>query len=400
MSVGHAQDPFVEIDFEPIVSEYTSDARPATPVNALRKSAVDSRAGAKGHATTEDEFDRAIQGMLGGMLGALPSNIKQKDMEPSSAGTTAWRSPDGRQQIMIQEIPMQRSSMPVDMFRDLFPGPLLMEDGGSGATPFADPDPMVMDMMQELNNAFSGILLPIANSVRSGSRAPRSCQADVMKHCSKQRSQVHCLGQHQDDISEACRKDVGKSVPFLCSRAIDRFCDVLQRGILQCLGEHLKDLDGQCSDAVIATHHVIAKANNQKASVKVTNPATGEKTVHTVLGAVSLPAKPASSPKDREALLDAQLWTVAGRSTNTPVAALSKKAEQVASSLPTRNPDTAVQSPGVVWKVLILGALVVVAYVFALKDSSTKAYSVFKPYMRTEESLQPLRGGVELPKAV
>merc|ERR1719161_4742 len=124
---------------------------------------------------------------------------------------------------------------------------------------------------------------------------PSSCSKDLKAHCKGARSQLHCLGKNADTISAGCRADVGKSVPFLCSNGIDRWCDVLLGGILSCLSDHMSDLEGPCKDAVTATRHVITKVNTQKASV--VDPSTGEKKS----------VAPKKSTTQREALLDASL---------------------------------------------------------------------------------------------
>merc|ERR1719362_1627060 len=102
-------------------------------------------------------------------------------------------------------------------------------------------------------------MLPAMHQAGGGMKAPVSCRADLQRHCGAARSQVHCLGQHEGDISEACRNDVGKSVPFLCSQSIDRYCDIMQSGILACLSSHLGSLSDTCRDAVTATQRVISK---------------------------------------------------------------------------------------------------------------------------------------------
>lgn len=166
-----------------------------------------------------------------------------------------------------------QNSMPVAAFQDLFPGPLGVggpaDVRGSDIGPFSAPDPLVMDMLQEFDHAFREETLPGINAAGAsdGRRAPETCHADLKKHCRSARSQLHCLGKHKGDISEKCQRDVGKSVPFLCSGPIDRFCDVLQSGVLSCLMGHLPNLGDNCRDAVLDTRHVIKKASHQKAHV-------------------------------------------------------------------------------------------------------------------------------------
>lgn len=122
---------------------------------------------------------------------------------------------------------------------------------------FGGPDPLVLDMLQDMDKELRNQLVPKLHD--AGSHAPQACRADVKKHCSAARSQLHCLGQHISDISEDCRTEVGKSVPFVCSDSIDRFCDVLQNGLLACLGHHVNDLTEACRDTLYATQKVVKK---------------------------------------------------------------------------------------------------------------------------------------------
>merc|ERR1719321_1868884 len=138
------------------------------------------------------------------------------------------------------------------------------------------------------------------DQVRPGvDKLPDSCQKEVRSYCKGAPSQLHCLGKHASDISEGCRADIGKSVPFVCSDAIDRWCDIITGGILPCLAAKLPELDPPCKDSVVLTRKVVAKVNARKAT------GTGSK------GS----AKNSQRPKDREAALDAKLqnlWPAPG----------------------------------------------------------------------------------------
>merc|ERR1719266_2050103 len=140
-----------------------------------------------------------------------------------------------------------------------------------------------------MNNDIQDSLLPLIHDTQPLTSTPISCFRDVQKHCGKDRSQVHCLGQHEDDISESCAKELSQSVPFICWRAIDKFCGVLPIGVLDCLGGHLEDLEAPCKDAVVATKHVIAKVNTQKATVTIGETKNGVKTIHAPPRSLSLP---------------------------------------------------------------------------------------------------------------
>merc|ERR1719389_1543595 len=107
--------------------------------------------------------------------------------------------------------------------------------------------------MREMSDEFQQQLLPMAQQAAADNNLPNSCSRELKAYCKGAKSRLHCLGKHSQDISDTCRADVGKSVPFLCSESIDRFCDVLVGGILTCLAKHVKDLPGSCRDAVTTT---------------------------------------------------------------------------------------------------------------------------------------------------
>lgn len=157
--------------------------------------------------------------------------------------------------------------LPPDLLRQLFPGPLSEGPGASEGHAFDSPDPLILDLLGgddggEGDLGIQSALVPmIRHAHAEGSQTdPGSCRQDIAEKCRGQRSHIQCLGKNSASISEACRRDVGKSVPFLCSAAIDRFCDVMQQGVRECLGERLQELSGECRDAVLATKHVIGRA--------------------------------------------------------------------------------------------------------------------------------------------
>lgn len=387
----------MEIEFEPIMDtgsdvpdKFLQGGPPGGSGNGRAMSANNK---------AEDALDKVLQGMLGQPFGDMPRQRGQARDAAAAPQETHWTSPDGSQDITIQEFPMQRSSMPVDVFHGLFPGPFMIEDEDSNSASFSDPDPLIMEMLQEFHD---DSLLPVLNKVPRASRAPKSCQQDVLKHCGKQRSQVHCLGHHQADISDQCRADVGKSVPYLCSTAIDRFCDVLQRGILQCLGDHFKDLDTACADAVNATRRVIARANTQKTSVKLTDPTTGKKTVFAKPGSplpllLSQQAKaPDRNAGTREAQADAILQ---GAASNKGSAGTETHESTSSPNLLGATPVESSLHSSFTGKVLVL-AVIMMACIFAFSDYSKTVNNVLKKYVAKEEASRPLMSTVELPKSV
>lgn len=168
------------------------------------------------------------------------------------------------------------SRLAVSDIRDLFPISVL--DGEEQEDPW-ESDQLLSNMLQHVSTKFKKEMLPAIQRAACAGKLQDACSKDASKAaCNGTRSQLHCLGQHPDQISEECRKEVGKSVPFRCSSAIDELCNVLERGILPCLADHLDHLSPSCRDAVVATHSVIAKVNMQKASMR--DPQTGGEVVH------------------------------------------------------------------------------------------------------------------------
>lgn len=238
----------------------------------------------------EDEMDRNMEMMLGQLMhGHWPEGLRGPPGFPLREGFGPFGPPRGEMLpfgprgpppgVMIEEevdgpggtvvmegpVIEEQRHMPVEAFQELFPGPLAMH-GPPGFGPFGAPDPMIMDMMQEMSQHFQQNMLPKIHETTL-QRAPVTCQHDLTKHCKSARSQLHCLGQHAEDISPTCRKDVGRSVPFVCAKMINSFCDVLHSGVLPCLEQHMGALNGECKDSVQATRSVIKKANAHKASL-------------------------------------------------------------------------------------------------------------------------------------
>lgn len=170
--------------------------------------------------------------------------------------------PDGHGGLVSVEIQGAPSKMDEAMMQSLalslFPGPIVasvQED----ASPFDGPDPLLLDMMSEAGNPNEFMMRFQGRHTSNWGSLHHNCQKDLFKHCKNARSQLHCLGQHPEDISPACRKDAGKSLPFTCSAEIDKYCDVLSSGVLPCLEKHVASLAGSCKDSVLATRVVVSK---------------------------------------------------------------------------------------------------------------------------------------------
>mmetsp|Transcript_20181 Transcript_20181/g.44523 ORF Transcript_20181/g.44523 Transcript_20181/m.44523 type:complete len:459 (+) Transcript_20181:3-1379(+) len=338
----------------------------------------------------ENDLDRAI----GAMLGNIAAVAGNGGRAPPS-GQVAPRAPGRAAPEAPANMGSGRSSMSIQDIQSLFPGPLIVEEGGGS------PDPVVQDIIQSMRGSFRQDMIPAIHQA-GGGRSPPSCSADLQKHCATATSPLHCLGRHTNDISDACRQDVGKSVPFVCSQSIDRFCDILQQGILACLSGHMQDLEPLCQDSVKATQKVVAKVNTQKASL--VNKKTGSKKVSTPPLDASLP----SSLSDRERDLDAKLMGLvggAGLSEKELDAQLAKvagevesralRSEQAARSALNKMP-AADEQYSVTTVLMAPVLLACVVWAFAFTDLPQELLRYLKPFLEEGGGgRQPLRGGVQ-----
>lgn len=413
----------VEIDFEPM----GPDDGPAMmmgrdgPPEMLVEGPSSTRGAAKSRSLgpqtglSEKELDDVLSDMLGKpskaakdapsdlppgipaeLASAIPGGI------PDGAEVVLGDGPDGAEIVEIDGPPPEmmmagppggipddmRSSIPMSALKQLFPpGQVIIEEDDG---PNAPPDAVVQDMMREMSEEFQQQLLPLAQQAAADDALPNSCGKELKTFCKGAKSRLHCLGQHSQDVSDTCRTDVGKSVPFLCSGPIDKYCDVLMGGILSCLGNRLKDLDGPCRDAVTTTKHVINKINTQKSSV--TNPKTGQK--HSVV------PKTKASLSQREANLDAKLIGLAQDSST------STHEEKVPASMPARllgQHDNAHLAPTQISpkrKTQASPPFAAVFVPFSLLVASAAAIAYFRPVIAAklmqQETAKPLTVGTEL----
>ena len=59
----------------------------------------------------------------------------------------------------------------VGMFKDLFPGPLIIEEGPSTMHSFGGgPDPLILDMLSDLHGGFQDDVLPMLHSAAAAMR--------------------------------------------------------------------------------------------------------------------------------------------------------------------------------------------------------------------------------------
>jgi len=276
--------------------------------------------------------------------------------------------------------------IPVEMLNQLFPpGQVIIEEddgpGPAGGRPPPGADAVIQDLMREMDEAMQAQIAPLAEQAAENN-LPGSCSKEIKAHCRDAKSQLHCLGKYPNDISDKCRGDVGKSVPFLCSEAIDNYCDVLMGGILSCLGNQLKNLQGPCKDAVVATKKVIQKVNSKKA--------------------IPPAPKAKASLSVREANLDAKLI---GLSSTSPAKAKppavvphlqEKLLDHDIRTAHAKKPEPQSTPPFLAWFtplcILLFGAFVV------QRSSSVTANTTTFTSSRSDETFKPLRtkSGMEM----
>lgn len=352
--------------------------------------------GKRSRDSRESEMDQAFEGMISSMLGGDPSmrgSARSTGKLPDAAVvTSSGAGRPGVSEMMIEAPGLSGGRVPMSVLQGLFPGPVMFEgDEGDGASEvFGGPDPLVMDMAQDVGLAFQDDLMKMLHQSRSN--APQACQTDLRKNCVTARSQLHCLGQHAADVTPACRKAVEKSVPFVCSEAIDKFCDILRTGILTCLQGRLKELSGGCQDSVLATQAALGRGPTSMGAVTTAAPAAA-------LGA-AVPAGKAvvvapaaqqgrTEAAQREAHLDAGLKAAAGSPANgdTRLALLSPSAPPL-----TAAPVDEGGSSQSVVALLLLVAIVAAVYISQGPSESWKStVARFVPGM-DDTGRRPLRG--------
>jgi len=200
--------------------------------------------------------------IMGNGRNGLPEGVEVEVVSDDEPPPEMMMMGDGPKESMDDDMRMQQA-----MMKQLFPpGQMIIEEDDGPGPPRKSPsgqDAIIQDLMREMDQAMVQQVMPMAER-SAEENLPSSCSKEIKANCRDAKSQLHCLGKHNADISDQCRADVGKAVPFLCSDAIDQYCDVLTGGILSCLGNQLSNLQGPCKDAVVATKKIIQKVNAQK----------------------------------------------------------------------------------------------------------------------------------------
>lgn len=183
-------------------------------------------------------------------------------------------------------------ALPLQQFMRLFPLDLpkahikvirIGPGGGHGDDPLAGilGDQLLNSILSELSQGFHSDMKPLLAGLNALTRGePHPCEPDIEKHCQddhdhghKHESELHCLGLHANDLSEACSKEVQQSLPFMCNREISRFCPpskTIDISVLQCLedkAEAKTPMGEDCKDAIAATRAVIAKIKTQNLAI-------------------------------------------------------------------------------------------------------------------------------------
>lgn len=324
--------------------------------------------------------------------------------------------------------PPMPGHMPPGMFHNLFPGPLMeveVTEGPDGtvveehsSSAGGVPDPIVADMLQDFGKQFEKEILPALHKAEGARRAPASCHADLNKLCYGIRKKLHCLGQHREEVSEECRRDVNQSVPFLCAGEISNLCG--ETSVLSCLYGAVDQLHGPCKNAVLLTQRVVDEVKTQK--VTVTNPTTGEKKVHVptpepakqkerrldarMAGKVAAAAggksatpdspRPAAAPKDLAALQEANLDVLLTNSAKSPQLAGASGAAKLASHSSSEAGHTTQSTSWLtvaLRTVAMLGAVAGFAY-FICRGTDVNLWELLGRQPGLGDGREPLKGGL------
>ena len=120
-------------------------------------------------------------------------------------------------------------------------------------------------MIKELVVTFAAVIaIWSAEAGVARAQAPAgACAADVEKYCKNVPAggrRYRCLKQHENDLSEPCRKHIAqvkeriRGLYEACWDDVSRLCVDVQRGhgrVLQCLRDHESELSEPCK-AVVA----------------------------------------------------------------------------------------------------------------------------------------------------
>lgn len=93
------------------------------------------------------------------------------------------------------------------------------------------------------------------------------CQEDTLVHCAHAATISHCLSEHHKDLSEPCRQQVQKTLPHICHKEVDKFCDVFAEGIYPCLARNRGNLSNTCRDVFTATEQNVTSTPKQDIQV-------------------------------------------------------------------------------------------------------------------------------------
>jgi hypothetical protein len=181
-------------------------------------------------------------------------------------------------------------ALPLQQFMRLFPLDLpakahvkVIKIGPASGDPLGDVlgDHILNSILSELSQGFHSEMKPLLAGLNAITRGePHPCEPDIEKHCKndeghghKHESELHCLGLHANELTDACAKEVQQSLPFMCSREISRYCatrNTIEVSVLQCLEEKIDagaGLGDECKDSISATRAVVSKMKTQNVAL-------------------------------------------------------------------------------------------------------------------------------------
>merc|ERR1719463_767834 len=98
--------------------------------------------------------------------------------------------------------------IPIEALQQLFPpGQMIVEEDDGPGPPRKMPsgeDAIIQDLMREMDQAMVQQVMPMAER-SAEENLPSSCSKEIKANCRDAKSQLHCLGKHNADISDQCR---------------------------------------------------------------------------------------------------------------------------------------------------------------------------------------------------
>jgi len=144
-----------------------------------------------------------------------------------------------------------------------------------GGTSDGGADPFMGDIMSAMDAAIMAQILPGLQHVQE----EPPCKQDEAKLCPRTvfKSALQCLGKYADQVSEKCKKDVKKSLPFNCADELSGGdgCDGVDESIISCLYKRIHghigpggvSVSDACKGSLLVTRSLLHKVNTMKTTV-------------------------------------------------------------------------------------------------------------------------------------